>query len=376
MHITIVLGPFFPVPAVLGGAVEKVHLQLAEAYARAGHDVTIVSRRYRDFAHVEMQNGVRHIRVASRDRAGSLLANLARDLPYALRAARAMPVSDITVTNSFFLPLVLPRGKAGKIYVHVARFPKRQFFLYGRADRLQAISKAVAQAIVAQVPRLAARVRVIGYPIAERNFAAAQEPAGRTVLYVGRVAREKGIDLLIRAFVLLNDPDWKLRIVGPHAISQGGDGEAYLRELRELAGPLGGRCEFAGPVFNEAALMREYRAARVFVYPSLAEQGEAFGLAPLEAMAAHCAVVVSDLACFDDFLRDGANGLKFDHRGANPAQALAEKLRSLTGDPARLRALSDAGLETAREFRTDIIADRMLADFRALLNPTATGASH
>jgi hypothetical protein len=47
MQITILLGPFLPVPPVLGGAVEKVHLLLAETYAAAGHQVTIVSRAYK-----------------------------------------------------------------------------------------------------------------------------------------------------------------------------------------------------------------------------------------------------------------------------------------------------------------------------------------
>lgn len=352
---------------------EKVQLQLAQAYARAGHEVTVISRRFGDFPHDEMLNGVRHIRIASSDRAGSLIANLARDFPYALRAARAMPVSDITVTNSFFLPLVLPREKAGKIYVHVARFPKRQLFLYRRADRLQAVSKAVAQAIAAQSPRLAAKVRVIGNPAPEPD--AASSP-GRTVLYVGRIAREKGVDLLIRAFALVANRKWKLRIVGPHDIAQGGDGEAYYRELKELAAPLGGACEFIGPVFDEMALRDQYRAAQIFAYPSLAEHGESFGLAPLEAMAAGCAVVVSSLACFDDFLRDGTNGLKFDHRAKDAAGALAAKLKTLMVDPALLHALSEAGVETAGEFRIEAIATKMLVDFQLLLNPAqAPGAS-
>ena len=42
MRITIVIGPFYPIPPVRGGAVEKVHLLLAGAYRDAGHDVTIV----------------------------------------------------------------------------------------------------------------------------------------------------------------------------------------------------------------------------------------------------------------------------------------------------------------------------------------------
>src|SRR2546428_328239 len=155
MRITIVTGPFLPIPPVLGGAVEKVHFLLAGAYRAAGHDVTMISRRYDDFPHEEIVEGIRHIRIASFDRSSSLAVNLALDFCYAVRVARSLPPSDITVTNSFSLPLVLPRRRAGKIYVHVARFPKRQMALYVRADRLQAISHAVADAITAQAPRLA-----------------------------------------------------------------------------------------------------------------------------------------------------------------------------------------------------------------------------
>jgi len=115
MRITIVVGPFYPVPTVLGGAVEKVHMLLAGAYRDAGHQVTIVSRRFKDFAHDETVDGIRHFRVRSSDRSSNLAVNLALDFIYAARVARALPLADVTITNSFFLPLLLPRRRAGKI---------------------------------------------------------------------------------------------------------------------------------------------------------------------------------------------------------------------------------------------------------------------
>src|SRR5262249_48135077 len=124
MRITIVLGPFYPVPPVLGGAVEKVHFLLAGAYQAAGHDVTIVSRKYKGLPDNETVNGVRYVRIPSSDRSSSLPVNLVLDFWYALRASLRMPQSDITITNSFFLPLLLRHQTAGKIYVQVGRFPK------------------------------------------------------------------------------------------------------------------------------------------------------------------------------------------------------------------------------------------------------------
>jgi hypothetical protein len=156
MHITLVLGPFLPVPTVLGGAVEKAHVLLARAYRAAGHEVTIISRQYKNFAHEEMIDGIRHLRFASFDRTSSLPINLALDGCYAARVSLNLPPSDITITNSFFLTLLLRRRTGGKIYVHVARFPKHQMLLYSRA----AISRSIADQIIRQAPTPLGRLRV------------------------------------------------------------------------------------------------------------------------------------------------------------------------------------------------------------------------
>ena len=381
MRITIVIGPFYPIPPVLGGAVEKVHLLLAGAYRAAGHDVTIVSRRYKDFADEEVVDGIRHIRIRSTDRSSSLAFNLLLDFCYAVRVAAALPPADVTITNAFFLPLVLPHRRAGKIYVQVGRYPKRQMLLYFRADRLQAVSQAVAQAIARQVPWLKRKIAVIPYAIADRYFSPrTSSPRQPVVLYVGRIAREKGIELLIQGFAALRQhgeaavsKGWSVRIIGPHAVTQGGDGVEYLTELQALARQRGVACEFLGPVFDQDALIREYQRGSVFVYPSLAETGESLGLAPLEAMASGCATIVSGLRCFNDYIEDGVTGLVFDHRGADPAGALAVQLARLIGNPEFLQQIADAGRGMAENFRVTAIARRMLDDFASLLAAPTNG---
>jgi len=375
MRINIVIGPFYPIPPVLGGAVEKVHLLLAGAYRDAGHQVTIVSRRFADFANDEVVDGIRHLRIASSDRSSSLSINLVLDLLYSRRVARAMPPGDITITNGFFLPLVLPRARAGKIYVQIGRYPKRQMALYFRADRLQAVSKAVGRAVAHQAPWLAPKVRVIGYAIPGVFFADnADVPRQRVVLYVGRIAREKGIELVLSAFAMLRGrlpadmlAGWTLRIVGPHRIEQGGDGEEYLAELQTLAAECAVACEFAGPIFDQPALAAAYRRAAIFVYPSLAETGEALPVAPLEAMASGCAIVVSGLQCFADYIEDGVTGLTFDHRSDDPAADLAAKLARLIAEPDLLPRTAANGRRVAENFGVAPIAARMIDDFHSLL---------
>lgn len=375
LRINIVIGPFYPIPPVLGGAVEKVHALLAAAYRDAGHQVTIISRRYRNFSDAEVVDGISHVRVPSSDRSSRLIVNLALDFLYAVRVAGALPAADVTITNAFFLPLILPRRRAGKIYVQVGRYPKGQMWLYFRADRLQAVSSAVGRAIARQAPWLKKRIAVIGYAIPDAYFAAnARRGQSRVVLFVGRIAREKGIELLLKAFAGVAQhggaaavEGWSLRIVGPHAVAQGGDGPDYLAELHDMVRRLRTQCEFVGPIFDQDALIREYQAGAVFVYPSLAETGEALGLAPLEAMAAGCAAIVSNLQCFDDYIEDGVTGLKFDHRSSDPAASLRASLARLIEDADFLQQVAAAGHRMAGKFRSAAIAGRMIDDFRSLL---------
>ena len=111
---------------------------------------------------------------------------------------------------------------------------------------------------------------------------------------------------------------------------RGGEGEAYLRQLRRSAALARDRVVFRGPIFETAVLEGEFRAARIFAYPSLATRGETFGLAPLEAMTHRCAVLVSDLNCFRDFILPNETGFALMRRirttvdaGRLPAAALS-----------------------------------------------------
>jgi len=234
----------------------------------------------------------------------------------------------------------------------------------------------VGQAVAHQVPWLKAKVSVIGYAIPDAFFEQRKEAVvEQVVLYVGRIAREKGIELLFRAFAKVrSQPDqdaaaaWKLRVVGPHAVSQGGDGPQYFEELKQLARELGVTCEFVPPIFEQNALIGEYQSGAIFVYPSLAETGESLGLAPLEAMAAGCATIVSDLRCFDDYVADGITGLRFDHRSTNQVGKLAEKLNTLIRDPDYLQTIAEAGHSAAEKFSVARISERMMEDLNQVVS--------
>ncbi len=371
MKITIVLGAFFPVPPIMGGAVEKVWFALGQEFARQGHEVVQISRAHPSLPRTESVAGVRHVRVSGFDQPRSIVWLKFLDLIYSLRVRRVLPPADILVTNTFWLPLLVRARSRGLVYVHVQRGPKGQMRWYKHAARLLAVSRAIADAIIAEAPQLRAKVRVIPNALPFRIELASATPRDRTILFVGRIHPEKGIELLLRSLADLPREilaNWKLKIVGPHEIHLGGGGDSFLRMMQQLAQQSGAEVQWLGSIFDEAELSAQYQSALIFAYPSVAETGEALPVAPLEAMAHGCAPLVSNLACFRDYIEDGVTGFVFDHRGENPERFFGERLAYLLRLPLeKITKVGDAARAKAAEFALEPVARRYLDDFASLL---------
>lgn len=372
MRLSIVTGFFLPVPATKGGATERSWYGLAKLFAAAGHSVTFVSRRSGDSPREEWADGVKHVRVRGFDHSRSLALNLLLDLVWGFRVARALPVGDVVICNTLTLPAWLGRVKpsAGKVCVMIGRNPKGQVAFYRGAARIYAPSTFMASQI--RQDWASSRTKVIGYPIEWGLFASRshQSTAPLTIGFVGRLHREKGMDLLIRAarilFATSDLPPWRLRIVGPHLVAEGGEGSAWLQALKRESESLGNRVEWVGPEFDPQALADIYGSMDIFCYPSVAERGETFGVAVAEAMAAKCAVVVSGLACFSDLVVDGETGLVFDHRSCAPERALAEQLERLARDGVLRTTLAAKGQQRVRRYDYPEVSRTVLDDLSDL----------
>ncbi len=373
VKIVIATGPSFPVPTIQGGAHHRLWQGLAEEFATAGHKVTILCRSYPGQPHTETINGVDYIRRGGFSQSRNIWLDLLKDLAYALVTFPALPQSDILVINDFWLPMFAPlRSQVGKIVVSVGRFPKGQYPLYARVDMFTVLSQAIWEGIAQQYPDAIPRMRLIPNPVDTRVFHPPIQPkperAEKVILYVGRLHPEKGIHLLLDAFSLLSKqiPQVKLRILGPTKVSQGGGGEGYFNQLKLKAEGL--KVEFLQPIFDVHKLAEAYREADLFCYPSLADQGEAFPVAPLEAMASGLVPIVSDLACFKDFIEEGETGYFFDHRSPDAAKHLATVLKSILLNPEKTYQMSIKARQKALEFSYEQIASLYLSDFEELLN--------
>ena len=366
MKIIILQGAFLPVPPKLGGAVEKMWFALGKDFVRKGHEVIHISRRYPGLKQEENIEGVLHKRISGYATPVSGIYLKWLDLRYTLRAKKFIPVdSDVIVTNTFWAPIVLPANLKRRCMVDVQRMPKGQIKWYKKSSVIRANSTFVSKAIKQELsPANHKQVIMIPNPLPFDN--SIQIESGekkKIILYAGRVHPEKGLEILIEAFKAL-EGKWLLKIVGPWETNAGGGGVAYFNKLKNAARY--SNVDFWGPVFDSDKLNSLYREASIFIYPSVAERGETFGLAPLEAMAWGCVPIVSNLECFQDFIKDGVNGLVFDHRGGNAVVLLKNAIERLQQD-AKFRCKLAAEAQRVRDTHSSsTISKLFLREFRRI----------
>jgi glycosyltransferase involved in cell wall biosynthesis len=367
LRITILQGACLPVPPLMGGAVEKMWFILGQKFAQKGHSVTHVSRKWQTLPTRESLNSVEYVRVVGFDAPASMLLLKVLDAIYTVNAIRAIPKdTDIIVTNTFWAPILLPFFRTAKIYVDVARMPKGQMRLYQKAAVLRANSTPVAQAIRAELsPKCFSQVSMVPNPLPSESTTKIDLRAkSKRIIYCGRIHPEKGLELLaLTAKQLPND--WTIQIVGPWQTREGGGGAAYIQTLKALF--INTNVAFLEPIYDIDQLNQLYQQATIFVYPSVAEKGETFGLAPLEAMAWGAVPVVSDLACFKDFIKQNENGLIFDHRSTQAQFQLNDCVQRLVADDSFRDGLAIAALDVRLSHSPDTIADLFIADFEKIL---------
>lgn len=375
MKIVIVQGAFYPIPPAFGGAVEKIWYALATFFADKGHSVIHLSRTYGGRPKKEEIDGVMHIRLQGFDAPRGLLRLKALDFVYSLFVLARLPRCDLVVTHTFWLPILLAIFRPGTpVYVHVARFPRGQMRLYKNVSRLQTVSSVIAERIEQEVPEMKRKIAVIPNPLGSVWFEQAPGRApnsNHVILFVGRIHPEKGLDILLEAFSRVNvGKAFTLRIIGSCLPVHGGAGQAYLNMLMKLLSDRGEEnVDFVGPIFDDDILIRYYDEASLFVYPSIAVQGEACPLAPVEAMARSCIPVVSDLRCFDKYINDGETGFRFlfsDDRSemiASLEQVLNKCLWINGAEQGRIRQNMK---EKAKVFSLDTIGTQYLKDFETI----------
>ncbi len=193
----------------------------------------------------------------------------------------------------------------------------------------------------------AERVRVVydGINLDGYADAPAEPPKNPTLGFFARMCREKGLDTLVEAFIIMKErhrvKDLKLKVGG----SCGPADQPLVRQLcdRLKAKVFLEDAEFF-PNVDRAGKLALMRSLSVLSVPAL--YGEAFGLYLVEAMASGVPVVQPRHAAFPEILAASGGGMICE---PGNSAALADALEPLLLEPERARALGEAGRRAVRE---------------------------
>ncbi|QMU98307.1 glycogen synthase [Microbacterium esteraromaticum] len=254
---------------------------------------------------------------------------------------------------------------------------------YESAAAIIAVSAGMRQDILRSYPQVdPERVRVIHNgidverwrPVENAAFlkSVGMDPARPSVVFVGRITRQKGLPYLLRAARLLPEDVQLVLCAGapdtPEIMAEVQEGVRLLQQTRQ------------GVIWIERMLPRDelsaiLAAATTFVCPSVYEP---LGIVNLEAMACGAAVVGTATGGIPEVVDDGVTGRlvpieQLQDGTGTPVDPeryvsdLAAVLTEVTGDPERAKQYGEAGRERARsQFSWGAIADTTRALYEEL----------
>ena len=362
MEILHVYKDYFP---VLGGIENHIRM-LAEAQVGRGHRVTVLVCAPGLRTHVARYNGVTVIKAGRLATAASMPLSLAQPLilarfrPDIVHLHSPYPLGE--VANWLF------RRARATVITHHSDIVRQRVILRVYGPLLRRILRA-ADVVIATSPRYletspwlrSLRGRCVVVPLGidlSRFPRPTYPPRGDErplLLFVGRLRYYKGVDVLLRALPAI--PEARLMVVG-----EGPMRAPWERLAAELA--LGDRVRFIGEV-SEAALLRCYRAADLFVLPATS-RAEAFGTVLLEAMAAGLPVISTELGTGTSWVNvDGVTGRVVP--AGDPA-ALASAIKQLLDEPEALRRMGQAArARVEAEFNLEVMVQRVEDVYRQAL---------
>jgi glycosyltransferase involved in cell wall biosynthesis len=338
IRVGIVAPPWFEIPPPGYGGVENVVADLAAALVDLGHEVTVIgSGKARTPA---------RFRQTLTEPPSDQLTEVMPELLHAAMVTEIVAGLDLDVVHDHSLggPLVTTLGRVPAVVtVHYSPTGERETYLrhIGRHADLVAVSQAQRSAApgVAWTGVVPNGVDVESFPYGSRKRDYA--------LYLGRLARVKGVHLAIAAAA-----EAGLRLVVAGQVNDPAEHRYVAAEVERWRGP---EVEILGPV--DARRKRSLlAAARCLIFASA--PSDPFGLVMIEAMACGTPVVALRGGAACEVVVDGVTGHLVD-RPASLGRAVVES--------ARIRP-PDCRSHAAAHFDAPVMARRYLSIYRRALS--------
>ena len=176
------------------------------------------------------------------------------------------------------------------------------------------------------------------------------------LVFAGRLAKNKGINLLLEAVKKLRADNSKLKAIII------GDGPLKSKIKRYIEkNNLQENIEFAGwlPTANDVA--RIYNQSKIMIMPSFNEGGPRV---TLEAMACKTAVITSKVGIMLDIIQDNKNGLFIDWNQKD----IIDKIKSLLDNSELRGGIAENGYQTVQQFERKKTIENYAKIFENLLH--------
>lgn len=206
---------------------------------------------------------------------------------------------------------------------------------------------------------LTSRLCLVENGIDYATFAALEKkPQGQSMIFIGRISKNKRIDRLIKVIARVREKNTKatLTIVGP-------DWEGLKDGLEKTAEELGisSAVSFTGEL-PQKEVLDALASARLFVSAS---DYEAFGLSAMEAMASGTVPVLNNIAAFQEFVESGVNGFLADFTDEDSAAETL--LAALELSPDKLREIGARAKETASHYNWEKKAGEIIKIYKQVI---------
>lgn len=178
------------------------------------------------------------------------------------------------------------------------------------------------------------------------------EKKDHSIVYIGRLAPQKNVDMLLKAYALLPK---ELR--SRHQLKIIGEG-IERRKLELIANDLGIDANFTGKIEKHEDVLKELKAASLFVLPS---RRESFGITILEAMCSGVPVLSTNTEGPSDHIANGKTGFLI---GINDSKDLANKMCLVLSNRNLQNTLSKNGFDYAQQHDWDNITKNVAAVYK------------